>query len=84
MQTIKSAKTSQNQIPALFRKLEAYKGTTVIDIGGGKYDRGINYLVDQYGMQAAVYDPFNRTEDHNRQVLENYAGMADWQYAAMS
>jgi hypothetical protein len=61
-----SEKTSRKQIPKLFRKI---KLTGVnLDIGGGKYD----LVQETYGHEFTnlVYDPFNRSETHNQEVME--------------
>lgn len=46
------------------------KGTIHLDIGGGKFDNAVEHL-KQYGVQAYVYDPYNRSEEHNQQSLQN-------------
>lgn len=65
-----SAKTSLKQVPALHRHHQLFTGKSVLDYGGGKYNLGINYLKDA-GFDAQVYDPFNRTPEHNDRVLQN-------------
>lgn len=70
MQNHTSADTSLNQVSALFKRQWARRimtGKKVLDYGGGKYDAGIEY-VSAYA-EMSVYDPFNRDEDHNRQVM---------------
>lgn len=46
-------------------------GTTNLDIGGGRYDSLTVYLRDHHDVVNLIYDPFNRTEDHNARVLEH-------------
>jgi len=46
------------------------EGTIHLDIGGGRFDNAIEHL-NQYGVQAHVYDPYNRSEEHNQQALQN-------------
>lgn len=43
--------------------------TTHVDIGGGKFDNAVEFLKD-LGVEAHVYDPFNRTPEHNQRVME--------------
>ena len=43
-------------------------GNKNIDLGGGKFDLGSDYLKSQ-GVQNDVYDPFNRSAEHNKTVL---------------
>lgn len=66
-QKYNSAKTSRKQIPALHRHHTLFN-QYVLDYGGGRYDLGVNYLRD-LGFDAEVYDPFNRSMEHNRKVL---------------
>lgn len=66
-QTITSAKTSQRQVPAAFRKIDWTPGTVNADLGGGKYDDGSAYL-EGMGVRSLVVDPFNRSMLHNLRV----------------
>jgi SAM-dependent methyltransferase len=43
--------------------------TTHVDIGGGKFDNAVEFL-EKLGVEAHVYDPFNRTPEHNQRVME--------------
>jgi SAM-dependent methyltransferase len=45
------------------------KGTTHIDIGGGKFDNAKDFL-GNLGVDAHVFDPYNRTAEHNQEVME--------------
>ena len=51
------------------RKIGWQKGTTHIDIGGGKFDNGVEFL-QNLGVNAHVYDPYNRPAEHNKKVME--------------
>jgi hypothetical protein len=74
-QTITSAKTSIKQVPAIFKKVDFLFGTN-LDLGGGKYDEVQAYFDSQgYECQNLVYDPFNRSEEHNQAVLDK----AEWE-----
>ena len=44
------------------------KGTTHLDIGGGRFDNAIEHLAT-HGVNAHVYDPYNRSEEHNTNAL---------------
>lgn len=71
-----SAKTSLKQVPAVFKLLNdnlerpalfwAYTDD-VLDYGGGKYDLLTDKLAE-LRVRNWVYDPFNRSEDHNNLV----------------
>ena len=72
-QKYNSAKTSLNQIPAAFRRLnralarpEAFWAQIqdCLDYGGGKYDAFTDRLAEMR-VRNWVYDPFNRTPEHN-------------------
>lgn len=74
VQEISSAGTSINQIPSLLKSkvYDLPEGSRNIDIGGGKYDRGTDYFKSERGIESKVYDPFNRTPEHNQSVLEEF------------
>jgi hypothetical protein len=63
------AKTCIKQVPALFKKIEWQRGTTNLDIGGGKYDLGTEYLSEQ-GVTNLVFDCYNRSAEHQSCILE--------------
>ena len=53
-------------------------GMFTIDVGGGKYDHGTEYL-QNYGITNFVYDPYARGYIHNKKVLDEicHRGGAD-------
>lgn len=65
-----SAATSinSNKLPAVFRLAKFEPGTVNLDIGGGKFDNAAEALA-QNNVTNLVYDPYNRTNEHNRKVL---------------
>jgi hypothetical protein len=75
VQAISSADTSLRQIPALFKKqdIDFPEGGTNLDIGGGRFDEGTKYLADERGVKNFVYDPYNRSPEHNADVLDTVA-----------
>lgn len=52
------------------------KGSTHIDIGGGRFDNAIEHL-KQHGVKGHVFDPYNRSKKHNERVLKKVSGRAD-------
>jgi hypothetical protein len=66
-----SAKTSVNQIPALHKSIDWKFGQTNLDVGGGKYETATEYL-NSKGVNNLVYDPYNRTKEHNTSVLNHF------------
>jgi hypothetical protein len=63
------AVTSLNQVPAIFKKMEVIPGTVNLDIGGGKYDKGTEFL-KELGVTNLIYDTFNRSQEHNDTVMD--------------
>lgn len=78
MQKFKSAGTSVNcrNPPRLFRRV-TWKPGINIDIGGGKFDTATEFLRG-FGVENHIYDPYNRSDDHNQRVLKlMQRGVAD-------
>jgi hypothetical protein len=69
MQEHTSAKTSVNMVPTLFKRVPEF-GKKNLDIGGGKFDTASEWLLENHGCKNLVYDPFNRSEAHNKKVLK--------------
>ena len=79
-QTITSAKTSLSQVAAATKKLansHFKSGDKIVDYGGGKYDKGIDHVKEASNADMHVYDPFNRSREHNDKVTKTMAGKAD-------
>ena len=51
------------------------RGTANLDYGGGKYDKGTEFLRTR-GVENHVFDPFNRTREHNDAVLGKFKDKA--------
>ena len=82
-QSITSADTSINvsKLPQGYTKLiknnTFKKGEVVLDIGGGRFDNAVDTLKEK-DVTVKVYDPFNRSLEHNRAVVETVRnGQAD-------
>lgn len=70
-QSFTSAATSINcsKLPVIYKKaVEMIQGRKVIDVGGGRFDNGIEYGAT-IGAAVTVYDPYNRTAEHNAAAL---------------
>ena len=65
-----SAATSINssKLPAIFKMINLPSGTINLDFGGGRYDNVAEYYSDK-GVTNLVYDPYNRSSEHNAEVL---------------
>lgn len=70
-QKYSSANTSINssKLPALFKLVDFKEGSINLDYGGGKFDNVADYLDKNYGATNLVYDKYNRTPEHNKEVL---------------
>lgn len=66
-----SAATSinSNKLPAIYKMVNFNEGDVVVDFGGGKFDNAVEYIRDK-GATLCVYDPYNRSAEHNREVLK--------------
>jgi hypothetical protein len=75
MQEFTSAATSINRtkVPAVFGKVAKCggfrEGGINLDIGGGKFDTATEFLA-RHGVENFIYDPYNRTHEHNQASLE--------------
>lgn len=69
-QEFDSAATSinSNKLPAVYSMVRFNPGDVVVDFGGGKFDNAVNYLKDN-DVTLLVYDPYNRSAEHNNEVL---------------
>lgn len=69
-QEFSSAATSINstKLPAIYNMVDFRPGDVVVDFGGGKFDNAVNYLKDK-NVTLLVYDPYNRSAEHNKEVL---------------
>lgn len=69
-QEFTSENTSINakRLPAIFNMVNFEAGTVNLDYGGGKFDNVAEYLT-QYDVVNLVYDPYNRTSEHNSEVI---------------
>ena len=66
-----SENTSINftKVPAVFKLVGHWRpGTMNLDYGGGKADTAVEYL-KQYDVINLVYDPYNRSSEHNQEVI---------------
>ena len=64
--------TTRSQHPALFtdKNFDISPNTTNIDIGGGKFDKGTSYLKKNKKVENLVYDKYNRSAAHNKDILD--------------
>ncbi len=76
--TSENTSINSTKLPALFNMVHFQPGTVNADVGGGRWDNVADYL-SQYDVINLVYDPYNRSEEHNKQVISTLrkAGGAD-------
>ena len=69
-QEFSSAATSINgsKLPAIFKLADFHANTLNLDYGGGKFDNATEYL-KTLGVTNLIYDKFNRTAQHNQEVI---------------
>lgn len=69
--TSENTSINKTKVPAVFKKAEKEfrEGHINIDIGGGKFDTATQYLA-QKGVINVIYDPYNRSAEHNKEVLK--------------
>lgn len=77
--TSENTSINKNKLPAVYRLINIPEGSVGIDFGGGKWDTAVEYIRD-LGATLCVYDPYNRTAQHNREMLRTLKanGGADW------
>ncbi len=66
--TSENTSINSNKLPAIFHLVDFKPGTMNLDYGGGKFDNATEYLAEM-NVTNLVYDPFNRSADHNKAVL---------------
>ena len=65
----KDTSINSSKLPAIYKLVNFPKGSVVLDFGGGRYDNGVEYL-NSIGCEGYVYDPYNRTSEHNSEVVK--------------
>lgn len=66
--TSENTSINSNKLPAVFKMVSFEPGTVNIDYGGGRFDNVAEYLAP-LDVINLVYDPYNRSKEHNREVL---------------
>lgn len=59
---------NSNKLPAIYKMVQFHPGDVVLDFGGGKFDNAVNYLKAK-DVTLLVYDPYNRSAEHNDEVI---------------
>lgn len=72
VQKYTSKDTSINTVSAVYKKVNFLKGTAILDYGGGRYDTNKKYMKDNFNCNVLVYDPYNRSIEHNQKVRQYF------------
>lgn len=66
-----SANTSINasKLPVIFNLVDFKPNTINLDYGGGRFDNATIYLKSKK-VKNLIYDPYNRSKEHNDKVLD--------------
>lgn len=65
-----SPDTSLNQIAAGFKKVNWKPNTTNLDLGGGKFEKSTEYLLNEHAVTNLIVDPYNRSASHNKEAMK--------------
>ena len=76
--TSENTSINSNKLPAIFKMINLPQGSINLDFGGGRFDNVAEYL-EPLGVINLVYDPYNRSAEHNQEVINTLkeAGGAD-------
>ena len=66
-----SANTSINTVSAVYKLIDT-PNTVILDYGGGKYDTNAEYMLQKCNSRVLVFDPYNRTPEHNSKVIQYF------------
>lgn len=69
--TSKNTSININKMPKTVKLIEPIlsRGQTWADIGGGRFDNTVEHF-KKFGAKLHVFDPFNRSKEHNDMVVE--------------
>ena len=71
VQEYTSKDTSVNTVSAVYKYITTCHDI-ILDYGGGKYDTNAEYMRRNFNSTVLVYDPYNRTEEHNKRVIDYF------------
>ena len=67
--TSENTSINSGKLPAVFNMVSFEPGTVNLDYGGGRFDNVAEYLAP-LDVINLVYDPYNRTKEHNQDVIK--------------
>ena len=66
-----SKDTSVNTVGAVYKYITTCNDF-ILDYGGGKYNANVEYMKKNFNSTVLVYDPYNRTKEHNKRVIDYF------------
>ena len=66
--TSENTSINKAKLPAVYNLIKLKPGSLVVDFGGGKWDTAVEHFAKE-DITILVYDPYNRSAEHNREVL---------------
>ena len=67
--TSENTSINKAKLPAVYNLIKLKPGSLVVDFGGGKWDTAVEHFAKE-DITILVYDPYNRSAEHNREVLK--------------
>lgn len=66
--TSENTSINKAKLPAVYNLIKLKPGSLVVDFGGGKWDTAVEHFAKE-NITILVYDPYNRSAEHNKEVL---------------
>ena len=66
--TSENTSINKTKLPAVYNLVKFKPGSLVLDFGGGKWDTAVEHFAKE-NITIVVYDPYNRSAGHNKEVL---------------
>ena len=66
--TSENTSINKAKLPAVYNLIKLKPGSLVVDFGGGKWDTAVEHFAKE-DITILVYDPYNRSAEHNKEVL---------------
>ena len=67
--TSENTSINKAKLPAVYNLIKLKPGSLIVDFGGGKWDTAVEHFAKE-DITILVYDPYNRSAEHNREVLK--------------
>lgn len=67
--TSENTSINKTKLPAVYNLIKLKPESLVVDFGGGKWDTAVEHFAKE-DITIVVYDPYNRSAEHNKEVLK--------------